>query len=366
MKQNEIFPYRRGIGIGGWLTNYKRFVALPEKWKMPLTIGDYEHFESYITEQDVANIASLGVDHIRVGFDQIVLEEEPYRYRERTFLLLDRFIGWCRKYGLVCILNLHKAVGNYCDVPSPIQLLDDEQLQERFIMFWKACERRWHDQNDLIFELLNEVKNVDPAKWNALLSRTIAGLREMNRERRLIIGGTCWNAPGELRHLQVFDDPGIIYTFHMYAPFEFTHQRGVFQPGPLYYNRVMYYPGDIEPYRDYRRFVLGEENPLPEYAEMNKEVLREMMAGALQFRKDHPEKVLWLGEFGTIRHAPPESRENWMRDVISIAEEAGISYCVWNYLSTPNDGNRFSLVDDDTRKFLLPGLASILKHGINN
>ena len=86
MKQNEIFPYRRGIG--GWLTNYKRFVALPEKWKMPLTIGDYEHFESYITEQDVANIASLGVDHIRVGFDQIVLEEEPYRYRERTFLLL--------------------------------------------------------------------------------------------------------------------------------------------------------------------------------------------------------------------------------------------------------------------------------------
>ena len=29
---------------------------------------------------------------------------------------------------------------------------------------------------------------------------------------------------------------------------------------------------------------------------------------------------------------------------------------VWNYLSTPNDGNRFSLVDDDTRKILSPEL----------
>ena len=81
---NQIFPWKQGMGIGGWLTNYKRFQVLPEERKMLLTIGDYEHFESYITEDDVANIASLGMDHIRVGFDQIVLEEEPYKYRERT------------------------------------------------------------------------------------------------------------------------------------------------------------------------------------------------------------------------------------------------------------------------------------------
>ena len=142
----KIQGLKRGVGIGGWLTNYKRFQVLPEERKMLLTIGDYEHFESYITEDDVANIASLGMDHIRVGFDQIVLEEEPYKYRERTFRLLDNFIGWCRKYQLGCVLNLHKAVGNYCDVPSPVQLLDDDDLQNRFIAFWLECERRWHDQ----------------------------------------------------------------------------------------------------------------------------------------------------------------------------------------------------------------------------
>ena len=358
---NQIFPWKQGMGIGGWLTNYKRFQVLPEERKMLLTIGDYEHFESYITEDDVANIASLGMDHIRVGFDQIVLEEEPYKYRERTFRLLDNFIGWCRKYQLGCVLNLHKAVGNYCDVPSPVQLLDDDDLQNRFIAFWLECERRWHDQEDLVFELLNEVTNVDPAKWNSLAERTIAAIRKTNPTRRIIIGGIYWGTPPWLNTLQVFDDPYVIYTFHMYAPHSFTHQRGVLVAPTLFYNRVMPYPCDIERYRDYERTVSGAADPLPNYTEMGLDFLRDAMQGAFDFRKNHPDKILWLGEFGTIRHAPPESRENWMNDVIKLAKEHGIPYCVWNYLSTPNDGNRFSLVDDVTRKILTPRMAEIIK-----
>lgn len=41
-------------------------------------------------------------------------------------------------------------------------------------------------------------------------------------------------------------------------------------------------------------------------------------------------------------------------------KEYGIPYCVWNYLSTPNDGNRFSLVDDDNRMILSKELAEII------
>ena len=66
-----------GMGIGGWLTNYKRFNVLPPERRMQITIGDMEHFESYITERDIAYIASLGMDHIRLGFDQIVVDEKP-------------------------------------------------------------------------------------------------------------------------------------------------------------------------------------------------------------------------------------------------------------------------------------------------
>lgn len=61
-----------GMGIGGWLTNYKRFNVLPEEWRLPITEGDLEHFDSYITRNDIANIKSMGFDHVRLGFDQIV------------------------------------------------------------------------------------------------------------------------------------------------------------------------------------------------------------------------------------------------------------------------------------------------------
>ena len=46
--------------------------------------------------------------------------------------------------------------------------------------------------------------------------------------------------------------------------------------------------------------------------------------------------------------------------MISILKELDIPYCVWNYLSTPNDGNRFSLVDDDSREILSQELAEII------
>lgn len=50
-----------------------------------------------------------------------------------------------------------------------------------------------------------------------------------------------------------------------------------------------------------------------------------------------------------------------MRDMISLLRENDVPYCVWNYLSTPNDGNRFSLVDDDNREILSPEMAKIIR-----
>jgi len=82
----------------------------------------------------------------------------------------------------------------------------------------------------------------------------------------------------------------------------------------------------------------------------------EHLAPAAKWCKEHPDKILWNGEFGTIRHANPMARVSFMRDVVGFCRREGIPYCVWNYLSTPNDGNRFSLVDDDTRDFLSDAL----------
>lgn len=358
---NKIKNFSKGMGIGGWLTNYKRFNVLPQDKRLDITIGDMEHFESYITESDVKYIASLGMDHIRLGFDQIVFEKEPYTYREEIFEIVDKFILWCKKYKLNIVLNMHKAIGNYCDIQEEISLFNSEELQNRFIALWVEFEKRYTNETDVAFELLNEVRDEPPKKWNDLADKTIKALRKLNKTRKIIIGSTRWNSPDTLKDLKIFDDENVIYTFHNYAPFEFTHQRGVLQAEPLYYNRKMPYPDTIERYRDYQLVVHENDTAYENYDEMDINFVRDSLQGAVDFIHKNPDKILWCGEFGTIRHADIKWRENWMKDVITVLLENKIPYCVWNYLSTENDGNRFSLVDDDSRKILSENLAKIIK-----
>jgi len=101
----------------------------------------------------------------------------------------------------------------------------------------------------------------------------------------------------------------------MYAPFEFTHQQGVLQTGPLYYNRKMAYPSDIEPYRDYGRVVCGCKNPYPDDERFDKAWFRKRMQPAFDFAARHPEKISWCGEFGSIRHCRLEDDDT--RDILS-------------------------------------------------
>ncbi len=351
----EFTGYTRGMGIGGWLTNYKRIGQLPQSKRMTVTIGDFEHFDKYITRADVENIASFGVDHIRLAFDQIILEEfdNPYHYRDDVFKHIDDFLGWAKEFGLNVILNLHKAVGCYCDCGDMKSLLDEPEYQNRFIALWCEFERRYHScGREICFELMNEVvgsTEEHSRKWNLLWQRCVAELRKLNPERLIMIGGADWNNVERLNNIDVIDDENVVYTFHMYKPFEFTHQRGVLQP-THFYNREMPYPGDIEIYRDCHRVMYNINNAYANYTEMGREYIRDSFALAKKFIEAHPDAILTCGEFGTIRSCPVEWRYNWFKDVIEFLDENEIPFTIWNYLSTPYDGNRFSLVDDDYRR----------------
>ena len=202
--------FEHGMGIGGWLTNYKRFNVLPDDRRLVITIGDMEHFESYITEKDIAYIASLGLDHVRLGFDQIVVEENPYQYRKRIIEILHSFVEWCKKYNLRPILNMHKAIGNYCDILEEKGLMQDENLQKRFIAVWEMLEEEFSCEPDVAFELLNEVVNATSEEWNTLAKRTIDAIRKHNKERLIIIGCIDWNNPPGLDTLQTYDDENIM------------------------------------------------------------------------------------------------------------------------------------------------------------
>jgi hypothetical protein len=238
--------------------------------------------------------------------------------------------------------------------------MEDSELQKGFIRLWTDLEKLYEHKPDIVFEILNEVRDVEPSLWNDLAGRTIEAIRKINKARRIIVGTTCWNNVNTLKHQKIFDDENVIYTFHMYDPSEFTHQRGVLQQKHCFYNRDMPYPGDIQRYKDFYKLMYDRDDAYEGFEIMDKKYMYHVMSPAKQFISENPDVILWCGEFGTIRHAKPEWRMAWFKDVISFLKENSIPYCVWNYLSMPNDGNRFSLVDDDNRKILSEELKNIL------
>ena len=161
---------QKGINLGGWLSQC-----------------DYseERFESFIQEKDIAYIASLGFDHLRLPIDDNVMEEDDGQIKEKGFLFIDRAVNWARHYGLSIILDLHKAYGydfNNAGKEEMNSLFTSERLQNRFIRLWERIASRYASFDHVAFELLNEVVEADAAKaWNELIEKTVKARKSKKR-----------------------------------------------------------------------------------------------------------------------------------------------------------------------------------------
>ena len=53
---------------------------------------------------------------------------------------------------------------------------------------------------------------------NSLYDRTIQAIRIWDPVTPIILESTYWASPRTLRFLRTYNDPSIVYSFHMYAP----------------------------------------------------------------------------------------------------------------------------------------------------
>ena len=134
--------YVAGANLGHWLSQYgKDPQGDPEQ-----TAKQEEHFRSYIREEDFCRMRSWGLDHVRVPVDYFFFESDraPGVYSEQRLAMVDRTLGYCKKYGLNMILDLHHAPGftfNNGFDKTKNNLFYDRDMQGRFIAIWEmfAC-----------------------------------------------------------------------------------------------------------------------------------------------------------------------------------------------------------------------------------
>lgn len=322
MKKFEGFQH--GVNLGGWISQFAEY--------------DTKHFDTFITETDIARIRDMGFDHVRVPVDYNVLEDEEGVIIERGFTYLESCRKWCEKYGLNMVIDLHECFGYSFD---PLKkdmdrkkFFYDDALQERFLKLWKEIAVRFAAYTKQVaFEPLNEVVLYEVADaWNLLLGKYIAMIREIAPDAYIIAGGVCYNNVQTVALLDIPLDDKIVYNFHCYEPMVFTHQGAYWiEDMPLDFR--IGYPKPLEEYRQTSEslsqalvgaiYSAGVREPGPGFFE---DLFKPAIAKA-----EADGVALYCGEYGVIDRANKEDRDRWLADISEVFEKYRIGRAQWNY-----------------------------------
>ncbi len=335
----------RGVNFGGWLSQ------APDS---------NEHRQTFITKDDFGRVRDWGFDNVRLPFDYplICSEEDMSTLQEPGLEWIDRGLEWAESAGLKVILGMHKLPGytfmdlvNEPDAAPP--LFTDPAKQSFFFALWEMLAKRYLGRfPDVVFELANEIAAPTEQEWNALAAAGTAAIRKVDPTRPVVVGSNCWNVCATYKDLAAIDDPNIIYNFHFYNPFPFTHQKASWSPEMVYYDTTVHYPGNSPGMRETAKKAKHEGKThvaealdgLSSFFEdrvSDKDHLEVLMEPSFAFAREH-HVPLYCGEFGVIDMAPKEDAIRWYRDTIQVFAEHHVSWSMWSY-----KGMDFGIVDHD-------------------
>lgn len=80
-RMTEFTGYRKGVNLGGWLSQ---------------CCHTKEHYDSFITEEDIKVISGWMTDHVRLPVDYNLLEDENGNFKEDGFGYIDNAVKWAK------------------------------------------------------------------------------------------------------------------------------------------------------------------------------------------------------------------------------------------------------------------------------
>jgi endoglucanase len=287
----------KGINLGNWLLpegymfKFKNANS-PRRIQTVINelVGEDEgrrfwktYHQNYITLEDIRFIKQSGFNSVRVPFNYrlFVSDAAPTKLEGEGYQLLDHVVAWCRKEKLYVILDMHAAPGgqtgdNIDDSWGYPFLFESAESQDLIVNIWRKIAARFRNEPTVIgFDLLNEpiahhfdVANLNP-KLEPLYRKIVAGIREVNRNQLIFLGGAQWDT-----NFKVFGPPfdaKLVYTFHKY------------------------------------------------WMEVNKGAIQDY----LDFRDKYNVPV-WMGESG-------ENTDEWISSFRKLLEANNIGWCFWPY-----------------------------------
>jgi glycosyltransferase involved in cell wall biosynthesis len=315
---------------------------------------------SEASDADFEAARDAGITVVRFG---AVGDAQDFRYlmdekgehsvvSEETLSRLTAGIQRAADHGIDVII----ALGH---VPGRIFALESEQYDfrlwcaaeygDRFMALWSELARYLrHFENVVGYDLLNEPFTPDdiaqgyfdemPATYagtlNALYRRTIAAIREWDSQTPIILESTYWASPRTFQFLECYDDPSIIYSFHMYAPPAYTN-RGL--------NRSRFaYPGLVKNWPD---------SQWGDSIHWDKATIRSFLGEVKDWQIKHrvADQNIFVGECGVCREAA--GAERYLFDVLDALAEFKWSWAAFAFRDPEWDAMDYELGTDMQNMF---------------
>lgn len=289
--------------------------------------------DTSITENDFVLLKKLGFKSIRLPV--------AFTYFDNNNIPLDSVlvcVNWvlanCKKYGFNLIIDYH--YGN---------LNNDNYLTEtpRIIGLWQKVAKIYigESPNLLFFEIYNE-PTVNDAVWKDAAYNIVTGIRQVDKKRTLLVGASNYNSIYELSRFVRLADENIIYSFHFYEPFFFTHQ-GAAWVGDQVATTGVTFPYNEErfpPLNPRAKNTWGETNYDKYKNDGNEQSLMDKLSGYVKPWSDKYKVPVICTEYGAYnKYADEYSRCRYIKAMRSTLKTLNIPGIMWEY----NDG--FSIFD---------------------
>jgi aryl-phospho-beta-D-glucosidase BglC (GH1 family) len=253
---------------------------------------------------------------------------------------VDHAVRLLLNAGLAVILDPIHGTSSNTDWER--RLAHDPSFLTKVEIYWNALARHYakFSPDRIFFEVMNEphltaVEKIEPGWWPPVQQTLVTAIRKGAPFNTIIATGEKWGGIDGLVALKPLSDPNVVYSFHWYEPFTFTHQ-GAGWTGPTQAElHDVPYPSSPEavaslaaslPDVKARQQVL---NYGKESWDINR--IRAGLARASAWGRKYQVPV-FCGEFGAYRKASNEKdRVRWLHDVRRVLESFGIGWAMWDY-----------------------------------
>ncbi|HJZ81644.1 MAG TPA: cellulase family glycosylhydrolase [Pyrinomonadaceae bacterium] len=296
--------------------------------------NDYskEHLEKHTTAEDIALIKTMGFDHVRFTVEPAPLmnQSDPASLKTDYLRYFDAALDMILAQRLAVIVDIHPSD------EFKLRLKDDRQV-ENFAKFWRALAAHLsrRDPEAVFLETINEPMVEDAYRWYGIQAKLVAAIRAGAPQHTIIVSGHRWSGLWEMLALEPYADPNIIYNFHYYEPFAFTHQGANWAGPNLQFYRNVPYPSNPESVAKILDTIADEAARfnLMRYGQdrWDRERIDRDIAMAAEWGAKHHVPVT-CNEFGAYRRfADPADRVRWIADMRAVLEKHGLGWTMWDY-----------------------------------